>query len=695
MDRRFKNISYDLGENLLSVEKNEPKCLKHYSLMSSIVSICREYRILDFFENDENVSCIISSTEPSGYFEIAKELTRIITEVFIFPKILFNSGNVNKIRAFINENVFFVAVQICDMLRKNNYSNIFIRDAKFFLESLVLNCQGTINLKKTGIRILHKEITFELSNYYRCKLGCYHFIEEILINNFPTLVVSPRFESYFENKFNGVKTVQFLNFWKWFIRRCNKYLPNDFRDYEFINIVKNLSLDEDESMNLLNIFEIAVICNNENAVQYLWFNYISKMNNCAKILEYVLNLAIPCTDKTNISIYLISQINSNELEHILKSNCFIIIRNIVQNVRWHSLFAKFFNEVKNYFKVDDFLNLLTCLTHTYFINYPTFINLTLKYVNSLPDSVKHCLGNKSYYICNDLLTKPVSNLKQDLVISLLKLINEVKLTNFLCTNSGINLLAEPIKNGKLEFCEKILQEALTRDIILEIKRKLFYCKIEILSKHFMQLRQFKNLCSLMDWLSEAISENIDKFKKTLVLKYNGHCFREMIFKTDIENDYNHILRAIEFLFWCLKSEESVTLFIKQNIILCNPQTYSESENVISCFEDLKILMLESNWDRLATFFNWMNCTLEEKRALIQDLLNDNVFHSQIITNIKEKMWLLDSFFVFLSKYLDVDAAESKIFQIKIYEAFQLKYPFLPFDFPAFLNWKRTIRQGYY
>ncbi|KAL7630027.1 UNVERIFIED_CONTAM: hypothetical protein RMT77_019850 [Armadillidium vulgare] len=676
MDRRFKNIFYNLGENMLFVEKNELKCLKHYSLMSSIVSICRESTIHDFFENDENVACIISSTEPSGYFEIAKELTRIITEVFIFPKILFNSCNVNKIRSFINENVFFVAVQICDMLRKNNYSNIFIRDAKFLFQSLVLNCQGTINLKKTVIRILSKEITFELSNYYRCKLGCYYFIEEILINNFPSLVVSTRFESYFGNKFNEVKTVQFLYFWKWFIRRCNKYLPNDFfYYYEIINRVKNLSLDENESMNLLNIFEISVICNNENAVQYLWFNYVSKMNYSAKILEYVLNLAIPCTDKTNISIYLISQINNNELEHILKSKCFIIIRNIVQNIRWHSHFAKFLNKLKKYFEVHDFINLLISLTDTYFIDYPTFIDLTLNYVNSLPVSVKYCLGSKSYYICNELLTKPFLNLKHELVITLLKLINEVILYNFLCSNSGINLLAEPIKNGKLEFFDKILQEALSRDIILELKRKLFYCKKEILSKHFMQLRQFKNLCSLIDWLSEAVSENIDKFKKTLVLKYNGHCFREMIFKTDIENDYNHLLRAIDFLFWCLKSEESVTLFIKQNIILCNSQTYSESENVISCYEDLKILILESNWDRLAMFFNWINCTLEVKRALIQDLLNDNIFHSQIITNIKENMFSLDSLIVFLTKYLDLDAEDGKNFQIKLYEAFQLKYPF--------------------
>ncbi|KAL7630410.1 UNVERIFIED_CONTAM: hypothetical protein RMT77_019428 [Armadillidium vulgare] len=69
MDQRFKNISYDLGENILYVEENELKCLKHYSLMSSIVSICRESRILDFIF--ENVECIISSTEPSGYFEIA------------------------------------------------------------------------------------------------------------------------------------------------------------------------------------------------------------------------------------------------------------------------------------------------------------------------------------------------------------------------------------------------------------------------------------------------------------------------------------------------------------------------------------------------------------------------------------------------------------------------------------------------
>ncbi|KAL7631604.1 UNVERIFIED_CONTAM: hypothetical protein RMT77_018092 [Armadillidium vulgare] len=694
MERRFKNISYNLAENIINFEKVELKSLKHYSLMSFIVRICKEKKIINFITT--NAANIMLGTEPSNYFEIGKEITRIITEVFIFPKILFNSCNVNKIRAIINEIVFFVAVQICDMLRKNKASSTYIIDAKFILQNLVLNCEGTINLKKTARRILSRTTTNELTPYYKCKLGCYHFMEEIVLNRYATTLNLKQFRGGFESYFNDETINKFLYFWKWFIRRCNKYLLNDFCDYEtFIIRVKNSSLDEEESVQLLiNIFETSVTCNNENAVHYLWFNYISKMPNSAEILKYVLNLAIPCTDKTNVSMYLISQVNNNELEHILKSNYFIIIRNIVQNIRWHSLFGKFFNEVKNYFEVDDFLNLLTCLTHTYFIDSPTFIALTLNYVNSLPDSVKHCLRNKSYYIYNDLLSKPFSNLKKDLLISLLKLINKVKLDNFLCSNSGINLLAEPIKNGNLEFCDKILQETLSRDIILELKRKLFYCKIEILSKHFMQHCQFKNLCSLMDWLSEAVSENMDKFKETLLLKYNGHCFREMIFKTDIESNYNPILRAIDFLFWCLKSEESVTLFIKENISLCKPQTYSESKNVISCYEDLKILMMESNWDRLAMFFNWINCTLEVKRALIQDLLNDKVFHSQIITNIKEKMLLLDSLIFILSKYLDLDVEDDKIFKIKLYEAFQLKYPFLPFDFPTFLDWTRTIRQGY-
>ncbi|KAL7643670.1 UNVERIFIED_CONTAM: hypothetical protein RMT77_005653 [Armadillidium vulgare] len=434
-------------------------------------------------------------------------------------------------------------MQICDTLKKIIILTDDNRDVKIFLNNLVLTCQGTINLKKTVIRILNKCISTNFSQKDRCLFACYYFIEETVLNHYSKRVLTKPFEDYFICR-SQEREKQFLSFWKWFIgRKTEKAFIAMYSCQKFENIKESSDLNTKEYFEHSNVFEQAVLSNNENSVQYMWINYISRMPNRVQILGKVLKLSIQHSDKTNIIMYLIFQINNNELEDFFKYNYFTIIQNIVKNIRWHSLFPKIFNELKNYFNANDFLKLLTDLTHTYFIDHSTFIDVTLYFINLYLDFFKHFLTNKPDDIYINLFTKPLLYAKEDLVRTLLKVINEVELKNFLCSNSGINLLAETIKNGKINFHDKILPEFLT----LNIKRSLFFGKKEILSKYFMRLLQFENLCYLVDWMSDAVPDYISEFKVSLAHHAGRFCFRKIIFRTDIQLNYNPII-IIDLVF---------------------------------------------------------------------------------------------------------------------------------------------------
>ncbi|KAL7631082.1 UNVERIFIED_CONTAM: hypothetical protein RMT77_018623 [Armadillidium vulgare] len=677
MDRRFKNISYDLAQNIIYEEKDEPKSLKYYSLIFLIAHTLKKNRdvrknyIMNLFF--QNYTLIKSSTEPFHNSEIANEIAQQITEFCILPLLLKKSID-KKLRPFLKETIFFLVVQICDMIGKNIISTDDIRDVLLIFKNLVLTCQGTINLRKTVIQILNRSNGTDFTQFDKCVLACYYFIEEEVVSSNSKRVPTLCFEHFFNSRSRDKAMNLFLKFWKWFIDKNREDVQKVTNGYQtYINKMEFPDLNEGESIELSNIFKQAVLCNNENAVQYLWINYISGMSNKVQILEKVLTLAIPHKNKTNIIMFLLFQINNNELEDFFKSNYFTIIENIVKNVRWHPLFPKIFYELEYYFYADDFLNLLTDLTHTYFIDHSTFIDLTLYFVNLFPDYFKHLLTNKPDDIYNKLFTKPLLYAKEDIVRTLLKVINEVELKNFLCSNSGINLLAETIKNGKLNFHDKILPEFLTRDTILKIKRNLFFGKKEILSKYFMQILQFENLCYLVDWLSDAVPDYISEFKVSLVHYAGRFCLRKIIFRTDVQLNYNPISRATEFLFWCFRSEESISSF-KQILILCPSQTYTGEIDPILCYDDLKTLMLESKWEQIKMFLNWRGCSFEEKMALLEDLLKDHEFYSRIISKTINEELSLMSLLLFLQKNLYLDAQDLNIFRRKFFEVILKEEP---------------------
>ncbi|KAL7637752.1 UNVERIFIED_CONTAM: hypothetical protein RMT77_011361 [Armadillidium vulgare] len=189
----------------------------------------------------------------------------------------------------------------------------------------------------------------------------------------------------------------------------------------------------------------------------------------------------------------------------------------------------------------------------------------------------------------------------------------------------------------------------------------------------MQLLQFENLCYLVDWLSDAVPDYISEFKASLAHHAGRFCFRKIFFRTDIQLNYNPISRSTDFLFWCFRSEESISTF-KQILILSQSQTYTGEIEPILCYNDLKSLMLGSKWERIKLFLNWRGYSVEEKMALLEDLLKDNEFYSRIISkSINEELSLI-TLLLFHQKNLYLDAQDFNIFRRKFFEVMLKEEP---------------------
>ncbi|KAL7643671.1 UNVERIFIED_CONTAM: hypothetical protein RMT77_005654 [Armadillidium vulgare] len=182
----------------------------------------------------------------------------------------------------------------------------------------------------------------------------------------------------------------------------------------------------------------------------------------------------------------------------------------------------------------------------------------------------------------------------------------------------------------------------------------------------MELLQFENLRYLVDWLSDAVPDQISEFKVSLAHRYNGSCLRKILFRTDTAKDYMPTATAYDFLYWCFRSKESISSF-KQNILLCPSQTYTGDKEPILCYDDLKTLMLESKLDRIKLFLNWIDCTLDKKKSLLQYLLKDNEFYSRIISKAKNEKLSLELLLYFLQHNLYLNVQDFIIFRRKFFE----------------------------
>ncbi|KAL7630200.1 UNVERIFIED_CONTAM: hypothetical protein RMT77_019659 [Armadillidium vulgare] len=563
----------------------------------------------------------------------------------------------SQFRTYIKETVYFVAMEICDLPKKETVAKDSRMNVSLLLKNLSITRQGTVDLMTTVLRILRKE---QLDPSHSCELACFYFIVDDILNNHCVMVINQQ-SSYFEGhaKYKDVK--ESLNYWRWFFTYHKDYVKILLQDMETILLCKR------SRKTIINMFKECVKCNNEIAVQYLWNFYVSKIRSVYCILREVLLISAQSSLHINITMFLLFQIDIKKIgKFFIISIHRLILINILRNTRWHFCFAKIFRMFCAYFDFNAFLNLLKILLDTYFIDSSTEINIITEYIDTFPHYIKYCLSSENYFSINIILTKPFINGKKELVNSLLIFSNKFFLRNFLFSDTGVNLVSEAIQKGNLDFIKSFTQEHYMRFEIVRFKRFLFYSKREILYKHFMQIRQYQKLMDLIDWLSDEISEDLKGYNERMLCKNNGLYLKHMLYMTNVDSNSNPFPIVSKFLLRCFKTNGSVSCF-KRKIILYPIKSLNETSKHISCYEELKIWIIKSKWNLLEVFFSLRDCTSFDKLNFLNTLINDKLFNYEIVLRARDCSVFLRSFIDFLKTHLDLNDVETISLKKKIFD----------------------------
>ncbi|KAL7629917.1 UNVERIFIED_CONTAM: hypothetical protein RMT77_019963 [Armadillidium vulgare] len=227
----------------------------------------------------------------------------------------------------------------------------------------------------------------------------------------------------------------------------------------------------------------------------------------------------------------------------------------------------------------------------------------------------------------------------------------------------MDLIAEAIKVKNPEFIKNFIQERYTMDEVINFKKIFFNCKGETLYKYFMENLQFHNVIEVIDWLSEAVHENLPEFKERMISNRNRYYFKHIKFMPNVD-----LVRADQFMLWSFRTDESLSSF-KRKINICRNKCSRVNQDVVPCYNELKTLLLEeSKWNFFYTFINWKECTLPEKGAFLQKLIKDDIFISKIILQTRNSWDFFDSFIKFLKAHFDLNDSKMKILNENIFHA---------------------------
>ncbi|KAL7637750.1 UNVERIFIED_CONTAM: hypothetical protein RMT77_011359 [Armadillidium vulgare] len=649
MSQLFENLEYDLAENKIYTQKIVIS-LKFKALTVLVENFCRKGVITQCLFN--NIEKLRNSREISDYLKIVDDLTKILLiEMNIFEPRNIYFSILNKFRTYIKESVGFIAMQICDLLKKEKIAKDEWRNVSFLMKNLSVTTEGTINLKK----LIHQILTAEqLDPSHSCQLACYYFMEHEIVQKHCQMVISLNSYNFFDSHIKYEALQKCLNYWCWLILH---YDDDPVRIF-----LKNTSNTYNDQLRkvIINTFEGAVKYNNEIAVHYLWKNYISRFEDVSEILRKALQISIPLSSHINISIFLLFQTNINERTILLKSMYFLILSNIIGNIRWQFLFFNTLNEVKIYLNVNDYIILLRYLTGIHFIDRSTTENGIIQFIYSFPNDVKEYLSKTSHDIFNPLITKPFKHAKLKLVKTLLAFRNVEDVKNYFLSICGMDLIAETIKVQNLEFIKNFIQERYTMDEVINFKKVFFKYKLENLYEYFMENLRFHNVIEVIDWLSEAVNENLPEFKKKMLSYRNGYYFKHLIFMPNVD-----LASVNKFLIWSFRTDESLSSF-KRKINICRNKSSRVNQDVVPCYNELKTLLLKSKWNFFYTFINWKECTLPEKGAFLQKLIKDDIFISKIISQTRNSWDFFDSFINFLEAHFDLNDSKRKILNENIF-----------------------------
>ncbi|KAL7637711.1 UNVERIFIED_CONTAM: hypothetical protein RMT77_011320 [Armadillidium vulgare] len=671
MSLLFGNLRYDLAENF--IYNQEEETLKFQVLTFFFKRLCRKDDVINyFFENIENIRASENTNN-----KIANDLTEKFTNQIIFEASNSDFSFETRFCTFVKESVYFLALQVCDLLKKETIAKDDFMNVSLLMKNLSITRQGTVNLTKTIHQILTTE---QLDPSHSCELACYYFIADEIVNNHCEMVINQK-SSYFEGHTKYEAINDCFIYWKWFILYCDKkYMKILLEDtYEMRRTAVTIINDKKTMNTIVKFFENSVRNNNEIAVHYLWTNFVSKIKDTDFFLRKLLVDFATSPLHININMFLLFQIDFEQILSYQNFNYLLILENIFRNFRFHSLFVKTLNGLKRHFHLNSFLYFLNILIVRHSFDFSNEINIIIEYINSFPNYVQECVSVEPHFFYNNLLKETIINAKKNLLNAVLKIFEKVDLQAFLLTDSGSDLIVETIKIGNFEFVKNFIEEKYITSDIINLKKFWFSGKGEFLYEHFMQTGKFETLCAVIDWLSEGVPEDLQGFKERMLNRYKGLYLKNSIFRSNADSSSDLFARVNEFLLWSLKTRESVSSF-KRNINICRIRK-DEKGNMVLCYDNLNNWILESKWSLLELFFNWKKSTIDEKEGFVQKLINDRNFIAKIVLIARNSTIFLKFFIIFLNMNFSLNMDQMKVLKKNIFDGIF----YLNRDFSDFLR----------
>ncbi|KAL7637851.1 UNVERIFIED_CONTAM: hypothetical protein RMT77_011463 [Armadillidium vulgare] len=537
MDKKFPYFQYDLSQNLVHYVRKEFVPLHIQSLILTIASIYKDSHIIeamkktiDSLEDPQNLT-------NNDIIKIVK-LQSIAKETFVLKL------NGKYTRPFVDWFIHYVFMQILDFFIKGAMHNSI--PLNVYLENLTFTSQGTINLKKTILRILQGS-SLPLSSKFA--VACHYFVDKYFIRNLYNSDKSEKEEKYFTANPKFI-TDYSLYYWMWQIHGTRKLVTEANSFYSKSGSMWSRAELPNE-VAILIIFQKAIEDNNELAVQYLWTNHISKMTGKFEKLSNVLTVAFTDTTKINICLYLLFQIQNNEVKWLLKFISNEMMKCIIKNVRWYYLSINIFKEFVTFFSTDNILELLymmsedQCRYHSSRIAYSSIKD----HVLTMPGEEKEILSGGRMKFVRTLL-KFINN-RRDLMAILLKS-NLRKNKMLVCIKSGENFLTELIKKEEFHLLQSTgisFEGEDAHEIKLFMNFQKFYC----ISHKFIKSLKVLTLSIFIDWRTRASADQY-QFKNEII-EMSKNKLKTFFKECKSISNHNSVNDLILFIFWSIGLKE--------------------------------------------------------------------------------------------------------------------------------------------
>lgn len=672
MNKKFPHITYDLSQNKLSYRNMELVRLEHYSLVLSSI----------YFLKQTNLFELLGGLNLKGEFlfdlNFCNSVDQLIRDIHDKITDYFDSG-LNLHMSYVRSTIRSMIVQIIWFIK--SFEMYLMNDKLLFINNLVLTNHGTVNTKKTVIRVLEKE---NLKPIQKFILAAQFFLGKETVNIYYEQLSDNEKESFYhvniENDFA-------LYYWIWQLRNCQEFSENFFIFLEKFTILpKNWEDFKGDDLVYGIFFQKAITYHNEMAVHYLWTNYISKMEKRETLLLEVIEKYWEILKHSNILIYLILDVRDNELKSVFDTYCSILQTITFHRKRFRKIFFKVFKVLKTHFNLHDYFNLLYSITSSYEnkeINDTDFEFFKCVF-NQIPDPYKSELEkfDKSKEMFFQMLRIPFQKIDINLVTFILNHCSKGMKFNFFTSQYGMQLFVISIK-------KKFADERKKYNFINNVLNIYFNSiEIKLIKTNFHKIMAF-TLCSdlvfdgvhklqtFLRWINIFIDKSIaSEFRFNLLSKEDWKILKKMIFTLRKKNR-EQILNVEEVLEWFLDGVDTnsiksmISLHGEDRWVQVNYNGYVRFE-IIDCYSNVRKLIFECEWSYLNDFMAWIKCTNNDKSILGRKLLNDTYLLEKMLQIYDDFQYFYD-FSIWINKMLLIEETnlEFKAFKRRVFTNLKL------------------------